>query len=332
MASSTSRGRTLESPCTDERAAPILARETTVHRGRFAPTPTGPLHFGSIIAALGSCLEARRRSGEWLVRIDDVDGPRNATGAADSILADLERLGFQWDGEVCFQSARNECYREALERLRLAGWTFPCGCSRRDYDGVYPGTCRYGLAPGKRARTRRLRVADVCTEFVDAIQGPSSQRLDESVGDFVIRRADGIFAYHLAAVVDDAEFGISDIVRGADLLESTHRQVHLQRCLDLPTPQYAHLPIAVNGAGQKLSKQTYAEPVSDAPAVPLLIAALEFLGQQPPAELGGARLEELWHWAIANWRMDRVPRQRAIHWPKGKAAPYVAQKPGALAD
>ena len=197
---------------------------------------------------------------------------------------------------------------------------------------VYPGTCRNGLAPGKRARTRRMRVADVRIELVDAIQGRSIQHLDTSVGDFVIRRADGIFAYHLAAVVDDAEFGITDIVRGADLLDSTPRQIHLQNCLDLPTPRYAHLPIAVNAAGEKLSKQTYAEPVTDAPAVPLLIGALEFLGQRPPAELADARLEELMRWAIGNWSMDGVPRQRAMHWPTGKSIQYVAPKPGALAD
>lgn len=302
-----------------------------MHRGRFAPSPTGPLHFGSIIAALGSFLEARHHGGEWLVRIDDVDGPRTAAGATDSILADLERLGLTWDGEVCYQSTRNDRYREALDRLRLAGWTFPCGCSRRDYADIYPGTCRYGLAPGKRARTRRMRVADVCIELDDAIQGRWSQRLDEAVGDFVIRRADGIFAYHLAAVVDDSEFGVTDIVRGADLLESTPRQVHLQRCLDLPTPRYAHLPIAVNVAGQKLSKQTYAEPVTDAAPVPLIIGVLEFLGQHPPAELLEARLDELMRWAITHWRMDRVPRHRALHWPTGKTAPHVAPKPGALA-
>ena len=332
MAPPTSRRGPIEPSDTGDTPASAVSAETTVHRGRFAPSPTGPLHFGSIIAALGSYLDARHRDGEWLVRIDDIDGPRAAAGAADSILADLERLGFEWHGEVCYQSTRNDRYREGLERLRLAGWTFPCGCSRRDYADVYPGTCRNGLAPGKRARTRRMRVADVRIELDDAIQGRSSQRLDESPGDFVIRRADGIFAYHLAAVVDDAEFGITDIVRGADLLDSTPRQIHLQNCLNLPTPRYAHLPIAVNGAGEKLSKQTYAEPVTHAPAVPLILGALEFLGQQPPAELADADLEALMRWAIANWRMDRVPRQRAIHWPTGKSVAYVAPKSGALAD
>ena len=189
-----------------------------------------------------------------------------------------------------------------------------------------------GTRGGKRARTRRMRVADTAIVLDDGVQGQCAQRLDESVGDFVLRRADGIFAYHLAVVIDDADFDVTEIVRGADLLDSTPRQIHLQRCLDLPTPGYAHLPIAVNGVGQKLSKQTYAEPVTGKPAVPLLLGALEFLGQQPDTDLVDARLDELWSWAIAHWHMDRVPRLRAIHWPRGKATnqgPPVSNK---LAD
>ncbi|NIM28343.1 MAG: tRNA glutamyl-Q(34) synthetase GluQRS [Gammaproteobacteria bacterium] len=302
------------------------------YRGRFAPSPTGPLHFGSIIAAVGSYLQARRCRGEWLVRIDDLDGPRTEPGAANAILAELERLGLYWDGDVCYQSTRTERYRDGLERLREAGWTFPCGCSRKDFDGVYPGTCRDGLVPGRRARTRRMRVCGISVELDDAVQGRCNQRLPESVGDFVIRRADGIFAYHLAVVVDDAEFGITDIVRGADLLDSTPRQIHLQRCLGLPTPGYAHLPVAVNAVGQKLSKQTYAEPVTGNPAVPLVIDALEFLGQQPERALNDASLDELWSWAIAHWRMERVPRLRAIHWPPGQAVPHGSPISAKLTD
>ena len=304
--------------------SPDSNTESETYRGRFAPSPTGPLHFGSVIAAVGSFLEARRRQGEWLVRVDDLDTPRNAPGAADAILGVLDRLGLHWDGDVCFQGARAERYREGLKSLRLAGWTYSCGCSRKDYLGVYPGTCRYGLAAGKRARSQRLRVAETTIHMNDTIQGESSQRLHESVGDFVVQRADGIVAYHLAVVLDDADFGISDVVRGADLLDSTPRQIHLQHCLGLPTPRYAHLPIAVNGAGQKLSKQSYAEPVTDTPAVPLLISALEFLGQQPDAQLCDASLDELWSWAIGHWCMDRVPRRRAIGWPDGKPSEYVA--------
>lgn len=293
-----------------------------VHRGRFAPSPTGPLHFGSLVAALGSYLQARSRNGQWLVRMDDLDKPRAVPGAAQQILVDLERLGFRWDVDVCYQSKRIDHYRVALERLRSDGWTFSCGCSRKDYVDIYPGTCRHGLAPGKRARTRRLRVADTIITLDDAIQGAHRQSLPEEVGDFVIRRADGIYAYHLTVVVDDAEQGITEIVRGADLLASTPRQVHLQQLLGLPTPVYAHLPVAVNAAGQKLSKQTYAEPVAGKPPVALLLDALEFLGQQPDAHLADASLDELWSWAIEHWRMEKVPRQRAILWTNGMRSCY----------
>jgi glutamyl-Q tRNA(Asp) synthetase len=332
MAPDTSRCGRSEPQDHTESSAPILNGDANTYRGRFAPSPTGPLHFGSVIAAVGSFLEARHRKGEWLVRVDDLDRPRSAPGAAETILADLERLGLHWDGDICYQSARTDHYREGLERLRLAGWTFPCGCSRKDYQGIYPGTCRSGLAPGKRARTRRMRVSDITIELDDGVQGACTQHLHETVGDFVIRRADGIFAYHLAVVVDDAEFGVTEIVRGADLLGSTPRQIHLQRCLGLATPRYAHLPVAVNGAGQKLSKQTYAEPVTGLPAVPLIIGALEFLGQQPHTQLRNASLDELWSWAIGHWRMDQVPRSRAIHWPKGRPAHYVPPTSTKLLD
>ncbi len=177
-----------------------------------------------------------------------------------------------------------------------------------------------------------MRVADEPIAFIDAVQGECSQSLDESVGDFVIRRADGIFAYHLAVVLDDADGLMTEIVRGADLLDSTPRQIHLQRCLDLPTPSYAHLPVAVNANGQKLSKQTFAEPVADKPAVDLLVAALDFLGQQPHSPLRDASLDELWSWAIDHWRLDRVPRQRAIHWPTGNAVHYVPSKSDKMTD
>lgn len=332
MAPDTSRPARAEPRGLTERSTSVSNRDTVSYRGRFAPSPTGPLHFGSVIAAVGSFLEARRRDGEWLVRVDDLDQPRTAPGAAESILADLERLGLYWDGEVCYQSTRSDRYLDGLERLRLAGWTFPCGCSRKDFDGVYPGTCRNGIAPGKRARTRRMRVAGTTIELDDAVQGACTQRLHESVGDFVVRRADGIFAYHLAVVIDDAEFDITEIVRGADLLGSTPRQIHLQRCLGLPTPRYAHLPVAVNGAGQKLSKQTYAEPVADKPAVPLIVGALEFLGQQLDEGLADANLEELWSWAIAHWRIESVPRLRAIHWPERKPGHYVPPQSSKLLE
>jgi len=332
MAPSQARAEPIEARHPSNSVTPVPRNGGEKYLGRFAPSPTGPLHFGSVIAAVGSFLQARSRHGQWLVRVDDLDGPRTVPGAADAILADLERLGLAWDGEVRYQRTRGDHYRRGLESLRASGWTFSCACSRKDYRGVYPGTCRNGLAPGKRARTRRMRVAETCIVLDDAIQGDYHQVLNESVGDFVIRRADGIFAYHLAVVVDDADSAITEIVRGADLLDSTPRQIHLQRCLGLPTPAYAHLPVAVNGAGQKLSKQTFAEPVTDKPAVPLLMEALDFLGQQPHPQLRYAGLDELWSWAIENWRMARVPRQRAIHWPTGKAARYVSPKSDEIVD
>ena len=279
--------------------------------GRFAPSPTGPLHFGSLVAALGSLVNARRRGGRWLVRIEDLDTPRNVAGAVDSILRDLERCAMHWDGEVMYQSRRTDAYSEALERLSDRGWTFECGCSRRDLvGGVYPGTCRGGLPPGRSARSIRMRVHAVNIEFCDAIQGPTTQCLETEVGDFVVLRADGIVAYHLAVVVDDAEQRVSEVVRGCDLLESTPRQMLIQRALGLPSPEYAHLPVAVDADERKLGKQNLARPIATDPPGAVLVNALEFLGQRPPTELAGARPDEVVTWAIANWDRTRVPRRR----------------------
>lgn len=283
------------------------------YRGRFAPSPTGPLHFGSLVAALGSYLDARSRGGEWLVRMEDVDIPRSAPGAADSILGDLDRFGLHWDGEVLVQSRRDAFYADALATLRQRGLAYDCGCSRRDLtDGVYPGTCRYGIAEERTARSIRLRTNAAEVAFDDRLQGRFGQRLEPEVGDFVLFRADGLYAYHLAVTVDDAIQGITDIVRGADLLDSTPRQIHLQRCLGLPTPNYAHLPVAVNRQGQKLSKQTHARPVSATPAAPLLFEALAFLGQQPDDALRDADAGDILDWGRAHWRLAEVPRPRQI--------------------
>ena len=290
---------------------------TSVYRGRFAPSPTGPLHFGSLVAAAGSFLEARTKGGEWLLRMEDVDTPRCSKTAADEILHMLEACGFAWDGAVVWQSRRTGAYAAALERLKAAGRVFACACTRRELadsaiapDGaaIYPGTCRQGLAAGRPARAWRLRVGDVRVSFDDAIQGRIDSDLAFDAGDFILLRADGLFAYQLAVVVDDAAAGITHVVRGADLLASTARQIFLQECLGLPTPCYAHLPVAVNAAGEKLSKQTRAAPVDASQPGSALFAALEFLGQQPPAELSGAGPDELWIWAMRHWRLDRVPR------------------------
>ena len=289
----------------------------TPYRGRFAPSPTGPLHFGSLVAAVGSFLEARTRGGAWLVRMEDLDPPRVVPGAADDILRALGACGMEWDGAVVRQSARADAYHAALHRLREMRRAYPCACSRREtadsavtgIDGpVYPGTCRPGLAPGKPARAWRVDTRAAAVAFDDALQGRVAHDLARDFGDFVLLRADDVYAYQLAVVVDDAEQGITDIVRGADLLGSTPRQIYLQQLLGLPRPRYAHLPVAVNAAGEKLSKQTFAAPLDAANPLPALVAALAFLGQQPPRELARATVRELWDWALGNWRLEQVPR------------------------
>lgn len=293
------------------------------YRGRFAPSPSGPLHFGSLLTALGSALEARQQQGEWLLRIEDVDTPRTIAGASESILHDLDRHGFQWHGPVIYQSQRQEAYRQALATLQAIGAVYPCACSRkeiadsasgRSLDGaaIYPGTCRNGLVDGRAPRAWRLRVDDTPIAFDDAVQGRQQQTLSKDVGDFVLLRADGLFAYQLAVVIDDGWQGITHIVRGADLLDSTTRQIWLQQQLGLPTPAYAHLPVATNPAGEKLSKQTLAPALDTRPAPANLVAALAFLGQQPPGELARASVGEVWDWAEAHWSMAKVPKQRNI--------------------
>jgi glutamyl-Q tRNA(Asp) synthetase len=243
-----------------------------MYRGRFAPSPTGPLHFGSLVAATASYLDARRNHGEWLVRMEDVDKPRAMPGAADSILSDLEYFGFQWDGPVMYQSQRTDAYREALERLKAMGMAYPCGCSRKEIEGdIYPGTCANGVPPGKVARSWRVR----------------------GEGDFVVLRADGYFAYQLAVVVDDAAQGITDVVRGADLLDSTPRQIHLQRLLGYPTPRYTHVPVVLAADGQKLSKQTGATALDRSRAGELLWDALAFLGHDPAPRLRRGSVKEI---------------------------------------
>ncbi len=289
------------------------------YRGRFAPSPTGPLHFGSLIAAVASYLDARRHGGEWLVRIEDIDTPRVVAGAADEILRTLGAFGMVWDGPLLWQSGRNPAYEAALRHLSAIGVVYPCGCSRREVadsalygiEGpVYPGTCRNGLAPGKPPRAVRIDTRNEHIEFADAVQGVVAQDLARDVGDFVLYRADHVFAYQLAVVVDDADQEITHIVRGADLLHSTPRQIYLQRLFGYAVPCYAHVPVAINRAGEKLSKQTRADPVSAADPLPALMAALRFLGHEPPHH-ASSTLPGLWRWAIANWCIDRVPRTRA---------------------
>lgn len=286
------------------------------YRGRFAPSPTGPLHFGSLVAALGSYLDAKHHNGIWLVRIEDLDVPRCIPGAADDILHTLEAYGLLWDEEVIYQSQRTTTYQTAFEQL--LPYRYPCACSRKEIadsflqagdELIYPGTCRAGLPPDKTARAWRIRTdlsPHIRTEggsinFNDALQGSLTQHLETEVGDFVILRADGLFSYQLAVVVDDAFQHITHIVRGCDLLTSTPRQIYLQQLLSLTTPAYMHLPIAVNAQGEKLSKQTLASAVRTDNVASTLITALSFLQQHPPAELQFNTVKEILNWAIANW-------------------------------
>jgi len=297
----------------------LPASSNSLYVGRFAPTPSGPLHFGSLVAALGSALEARCCGGRWLVRIEDVDTPRAVPGMGEAMLATLERFGFEWDGEVLWQSRRTGIYADALERLEAGGHVFPCACSRRELAEVpdsalardgsrrYSGTCRDGLPPGVKPRAWRVR-AEGTIRFEDVVQGRQEEELARDVGDYVVFRADGVFAYQLAVVVDDAEQGVTHVVRGADLLGSTARQIHLQTLLGLPVPAYAHLPVATNVAGEKLSKQTLARAVDEGSPSHALVAALDFLGQNPPDGLSGASVREVWAWALEHWEIGRVPR------------------------
>jgi glutamyl-Q tRNA(Asp) synthetase len=285
------------------------------YRGRFAPSPTGPLHFGSVVAAVASYADARAHGGEWLLRIDDLDAPRVAPGATEAILATLRALGMAWDGEVVYQSRRHDAYHAALHALRAAGRVYPCRCSRREIadssirgiEGyVYPGTCRGGLDRSARAWRYDTRGARV--SFDDAVQGGVGQDVEHDIGDFVLYRADGIYAYHLAVAVDDAGQGVTHVVRGADLLVSTPRQIVLQRALGLPQPRYAHVPVAVDARGEKLSKQTHAAPVAPADAPMALRHALRFLNQALPAQADAMSCAALWAWVLPRWQLGRVPR------------------------
>ncbi|WP_322070588.1 tRNA glutamyl-Q(34) synthetase GluQRS [Paraburkholderia bannensis] len=308
-----------------------MSAPTSRYRGRFAPSPTGPLHFGSLVSALASWLDARAHDGAWLVRVEDIDGPRTVPGAAQDILATLERFGFHADEPPMWQSARIGLYREALDALIASGHVYPCGCTRKEIADsqlhahrrnttlIYPGTCRDGLH-GKTARAWRLRVPDelphtaqdagnpALIRFDDRWQGPQQQDLANEVGDFVLLRADGQWAYQLAVVVDDAAQDITHIVRGADLLDSTARQIWLQQCLNVSTPTYLHVPVVTNAEGEKLSKQTGAQALDASRPLDALLAAAKHLGLEllDPAP---ASLEAFQADAIEAWkrRLTHLP-------------------------
>ena len=291
---------------------PATTRPVSNYRGRFAPSPTGPLHFGSLVAAAASFLDARASAGQWLVRMEDLDPPREKPGAADAILRTLDDFGFEWDETILYQSSRLEAYAAAVADLAAAETAYACTCSRREIAAVaragvegpvYPGTCR---AAGRSLSARaaiRVVTADRVVAFTDRVQGHHAQRIGRDIGDFVIRRADGLFAYQLAVVIDDAYQGVTHVVRGADLLLSTPRQVYLQELIGADTPAYAHVPVVLDAAGNKLSKRDAAHPLDPADPIPALSRALAFLGQPVPES---GNLRDFWKEALANWELSRV--------------------------
>lgn len=309
----------------------MTSAPTSPATGRFAPSPTGPLHLGSLVAAVGSWLFARAKGGRWLVRMDDLDTPRVVPGAPDEILRALQRFGLTWDGEVVFQSQRTDRYEAALRILRMNGRVFPCACTRADLaraasapalgeesgetaaaGGIYPGTCRDGLPPGRLARAYRFRTAGCLIHFKEVLRGPLFEDVENSVGDFVVKRADGPYAYQLAVVVDDAAEGVTEVVRGADLLDSTARQIALQSALDLPTPSYAHLPLILGTDGKKLGKRNGArtlETLDESRVRAALAFALSALGQNSPEDPAEGTPPEMLETARRRFDPTRIPRE-----------------------
>jgi glutamyl-Q tRNA(Asp) synthetase len=278
--------------------------------GRFAPTPSGYLHFGSLVAALASYLDARAVGGRWLLRMEDLDPPREVPGAAAAILTTLESYGFEWDGELIRQSERHAAYAEVLQRWLSQGLAYACTCSRKQlepYQGIYPGLCRNAGHAWTDAAIR-LRVPELNYQFTDRVQGRFAQHLGREVGDFVIRRRDGLYAYQLAVVIDDAAQGVNAIVRGADLLDSTPRQLYLQELLGVPAPSYLHVPLITQPDGHKLGKSYRAPPLAIAQARPLLLRALRALGQAAPSELLELSPNEILQWAARHWQPESIPR------------------------
>lgn len=278
--------------------------------GRFAPTPSGHLHFGSLVAALASYLDARAVGGRWLVRMEDLDPPREMPGAQQAILDALEQYGFEWDGELTRQSERHEAYAHVLNQLFNQGLAYACTCSRKQlepYNGAYPGLCRNAGHAMENAAIR-LRVPELHYAFEDRVQGTFGQHLGRDVGDFIIRRRDGLYAYQLAVVLDDAAQGVTDIVRGADLLDSTPRQLYLQELLGLAQPRYLHVPLIVQPDGHKLGKSYRSPPLAPEHATPLLLRALRALGQTPDDCLSDATPREVLDWGIAHWNAGLIPR------------------------
>ncbi len=300
--------------------------------GRFAPSPTGELHLGSLYTAAASFLDARSHGGRWLVRMEDVDRSREVPGAAADILRTLEEFGFEWDGEVVRQSQRGDHYAAALEMLRAHGLTFECSCRRRDLvdQERYPGYCRDGPRDSRATTATRLKIEPRSLTFSDRIQGSYAQDVAAVAGDPILRRRDGFYAYLLAVVVDDAAQGVTHVVRGADLLNETPRQIYLQQSLALPSPRYAHVPVLTESDGSKLSKSRHSVPArGPAPRIELL-KVLRLLELGPPVELCGAPVGELWEWAVSRWSANRLcgrPALRLEARDPGSAAPEKPSLP-----
>ena len=282
--------------------------------GRFAPTPSGYLHFGSLVAALASYLDARSVGGQWLLRMEDLDPPREVAGAQAGILSALESYGFEWDGELVRQSHRHAEYAALAERLLNQGLAYACTCSRKQLEGsqgIYPGTCR-NAGHGFADAAIRLRVPELSYHFVDRVQGDYRQHLGREVGDFVIRRRDGLYAYQLAVVIDDAWQGVNAVVRGADLLDSTPRQLYLQELLGAAAPSYLHVPLITQPDGHKLGKSYRSPPLPAEQARPLLLRALRALGQDAPEDLLALPPNAILAWASQHWQVSRIPRSLSL--------------------
>ena len=288
----------------------MTAASSPSYIGRFAPTPSGHLHFGSLVAALASYLDARSAGGRWLLRMEDLDPPREMPGAQAAIIEALHRYGFEWDGEWIRQSDRHDAYAQVVERLFSQGLAYACTCSRKQlepYHGIYPGLCR-NAGHDQQDAAIRLRVPELEYHFTDRVQGEFRQHLGRDVGDFVIRRRDGLYAYQLAVVLDDTWQGVNAVVRGADLLDSTPRQLYLQELLGVATPSYLHVPLLTQPDGHKLGKSYRSPPLPAEQARPVLLRALRALGQPAPEELLELAPHAILQWASQHWQVDRIPR------------------------
>ncbi|MEH6504205.1 MAG: tRNA glutamyl-Q(34) synthetase GluQRS [Cycloclasticus sp.] len=288
------------------------------YRGRFAPSPTGPLHFGSLCTAVASFLQARAHAGKWLIRIDDLDPTRCKPQYSNHILKTLEQFGLVWDEEVFYQSSRHAAYRSALAELEQRHYLYPCSCSRKDLQlrrldkGIYDQHCLRHAPGSEQPTSLRIKLPTESISFTDGVQGVVQQDLKNQVGDFVLFRKDQVASYHLAVVLDDAEQRISDVLRGHDLLDSTYRQIFLQRILHLKTPNYAHIPVVIDAEGSKLSKQSYATDVSLSPVRETLVSALAHLNLDPPTDLSASDVDDILRWGIENWSMDKIKRQDSV--------------------